>query len=156
LSLVVLDRPQTELAVLGVDETTGETHELTHARDEAWVELPDGSPTWLEDGSGFLFLRETPSGFTLEQHARNGAVVRALTRPELGVRAIVGVEPDGAAAIVLASTDPREQHVFRIPLSGEAPQALTSGGGVHSASAAHGVVVVSSSLRDGGGSVVAL
>ena len=58
----------------------------------------------------------------------------------------------------MASKDPREQHVWRVPLteSGGAPEPLTTGGGVHGAVVDRGVTVISSALRDGGSAATAI
>jgi dipeptidyl-peptidase 4 len=150
LSLVVLNRAQTELALLVVDADSGATRVLATAQDPAWVNVPVGAPRWLEDGSGFLWMTESASGWTLERRDRDGALLKTLTGPEFGLRAIVGLEPKSAAAIVLASTDPRQQHVWRVPLDGSAPQPFTDGGGVNTALARHGVIVISGALHQGG------
>lgn len=161
LTLTVLDRAQTELSLLAVDAASGSVRELVHASDPAWVNTVPGSPTWLEDGSGFLWLAESEPGFALELRDANGVVVREILPATFGTRAIAGVAPDGSNAIVTASKDPREQHVWRVPLRGagagpSAPEALTAGGGVHTAVADHGVVVIGSALRDGGASTTAI
>lgn len=156
LLLTVLNRMQTELALLAVDAETGSIRTLLEARDDAWLNLPEGPVQWLEDGSGFLWLTETEQGFALELHDASGALVRVVQPASFGARSIAGIEPDGAAAIVVASTEPTEQHVWRVPLDGSAPRALTSGGGVHSAQSEHGVTVISSSLREGGVAVRAI
>ncbi|HKP60423.1 MAG TPA: DPP IV N-terminal domain-containing protein [Polyangiales bacterium] len=151
LCLTVMNRAQTELLLLAVDPTSGDTRELLQGTDPAWISRPAGAPAWLEDGSGFLWLREGEPGDAIELHDPQGALVRTILPASFGTRAIVGIEAN--AAIVLASVDPREQHVYRVPFSGEAPQPLTSGGGVHVALADHGVVVITSALREGGSSI---
>jgi dipeptidyl-peptidase 4 len=151
LTLTVLDRAQTQLALLAV-EPSGAVRELLQATDAAWVKLVPGSPAWLDDGSGFLWLAESEPGFAVELRDAKGAVVREVLPATFGARAIAGVAPDGSGAIVIASKDPREQHVWRVPLGtgAGAPEALTTGGGVHGATVDHGVTVISSALRDGG------
>jgi dipeptidyl-peptidase-4 len=157
LCLSVLNREQTELSLIAVDAPNGTQRELVHVADPAWVERAPGAPAWLEDGSGFLWLTESDPGYALELRDPNGTLVREVLPASFGTRAIAGVEPDGAAAIVHASKDPREQHVFRVPLTGAGePEALTSGGGVHTAFAKHGGVVIGSAARDGGSSVTAI
>jgi len=157
LTLTVLDRPQTQLALIAVDPATGAVRELLQATDPAWVNVEPGSPTWLEDGSGFLWLAESEPGLALELRDAKGAVVREIVPATFGTRAIAGVAPDGSHAILIASQDPREQHAWRVPLAaGAAPEALTTGGGVHTAVADHGTVVISSALREGGGASVAI
>lgn len=158
LTLTVLDRAQTQLALLAVDAASGAVRELLHAEDSAWVNTEPGSPAWLEDGSGFLWLAESEAGLAVELRDAKGVLLREIVPATFGTRAIAGVAPDGSHAIVIASRDPREQHVWRVALAaaGAPPQALTSGGGVHTAVADHGVVVISSALRDGGGATTAI
>lgn len=158
LTLTVLNREQTALRVLAAEPTGVATRELLAVEDEAWVNLSPGSPTWFEDGSGFLWLDEREPGFALELRAADGTLRKVLTPAEFGARAIIGLEGQGdaAAVIVSASTQPREQHVFRVPLAGGAPVALSAGGGVHHAHADHGLVVVQSALREGGAHVTVI
>src|SRR5262249_13972792 len=115
-----------------------------------------GSPAWLDDGSGFLWMSESRGAWVLELRDPTGALVRAVTEPPFGLREIAGITPDGRAAIALAAQDPREQHVWRVPLDGSPPTALTAGGGVHSALSRHGVTVITSQLREGGTAVTAV
>jgi dipeptidyl-peptidase-4 len=150
LCLTVLNRAQTELALLAVTPETGTVRELLHVSDPAWVNLSPGSPTWLDDGSGFLWLREEEAGWELALHDKTGQQVRVVQPASFGSRSLAGVTPDGSAAIVIASQNPLEQHVFRVPLDGSAPLQLSAGAGVHEALAAYGSVVVRSALREGG------
>jgi dipeptidyl-peptidase-4 len=157
LCLTVLNRAQSELALLAVELGSGATRELLRASDSAWLDVPVGAPRWFEDGTGFLWLSERETGYALELHGADGKLLREILPAEQGTRAIVGVEPDGSAAIVLGSHEPREQHVWRVPLTVKAPPvALTADGGYHVALADHGVVVISSALRAGGARAVAI
>lgn len=156
LTLVVLNREQTEVAALAVDPATGATRPLIVERDDAWVNVPTDILTWLNDGSGFLWRTESHGSSSLDQYSAEGTLVRQVILPDLGLRGVAAITPDGKDLIVEAATDPREQHVWRVPLAGGAPVALTSGGGVHSALSKHGVVVISSKLRAGGNKVEVL
>jgi dipeptidyl-peptidase 4 len=148
LTLVVLDREQYELALLAVDPDTGAVRELLVERDAAWVNLPAGAPAWLPDGSGFLWMTEARGAWTLELHGADGAHLRSLTDPSFGLAALCGVA--GGAALVEASSDPLESHLWRVPLDGGAPARLTSEAGVHVAVSRHGAAVVTSALWAGG------
>jgi dipeptidyl-peptidase-4 len=70
LTLLVLSRDQTELAVLRADPATGATRVLLTEHDPAWVDVAPSRLTWLAEGSGFLWMSETDDGWTLWQHAR--------------------------------------------------------------------------------------
>jgi len=156
LTLVVLNRPQTELAVLAADPATGATRTLLEEQEATWIDVAPDGLAWLPDGSAFLWLTEAQGAWSLELHAPAGAHLRQIAPAAFGPRRIVGVSPDGKEVIVEAAADAREQHVWRVPLEGGAPVALTTGGGVHRAIAGHGVVVVRSAARAGGTSVAAL
>ncbi len=155
LTLVVVSRDQTELAVLRVDVATGKTQVVLSERDPAWVDIAPNRLTWLDDGSGFLWMSEMAGAWTLSHYRANGTKVRDVVAADVGLRDVAGVTPEGEV-IVMAAADPREQHVWRVPLAGGAPVALTSGGGVHTAMTRYGVVVVTSILRDGGTTVTAI
>src|SRR5207253_6098533 len=94
---------QTDLALLAIDPATGSTKQLLAEHDDAWLNVNVGAPRWLEDGSGFLWMTEAKGAWTLELHDKNGALVRQLTTPGQGLRALAGIAND--AAIVEASTD---------------------------------------------------
>ena len=155
ITIVVLSREQTELAVLAFDKPGAPARTLLVEHDDAWVNLTRptsfayaaSAPLWLPDHSGFLWQTEHEAN-VLELHAPDGKLVRELTKPELGLRALAGV--DGADAIVEASTDPTKRDVWRVPLVGGAPTALTHGEGVSYASVDRGVVVISTALHGGG------
>jgi dipeptidyl-peptidase-4 len=150
LTLVVLDRDQVEVAVLRVDVATGATAVLHTERDDAWINLAKGSPRWLADGTGFLWLTEQPGDWVLELRGPDGALVRRLTEPGFGVRSIAGIDDKRGVAWVIAGQTSIEDHVWQVPLDGGAPTAVTSGGGIHTAKSDHGVAVIVSLERDGG------
>jgi dipeptidyl-peptidase-4 len=150
LTLVVAGREQTIVAVVTVDPATGAARPVLVDKEPTWVNVvPDGL-AWLPDGSGFLWMTESSGAWSLEHHAADGSHVRTVLTADFGVRRIAGISLDGREVIVDGSGDPREQHVWRVPLAGGAPVALTASGGVHTARAGHGVIVVSSQLRGGG------
>ena len=148
LSVLALSRDQTHASLLALDAERGELKELLSEHDPAWLNLIHGNPTWLRDGSGFVWLHEQGDGYALQLRAANGELQRTLAEPSLGVREIYAAFAD--SVIVAAGTDPREQHVWRLPLGPGAPEQLTGPGGVHTAVAESGVVVISSEPREGG------
>lgn len=149
LAVVLLDRDQTDATLLALDPATGAAATLVTEHDDAWVNVDAGGPTWLDDGSGFLWMTERPGAWTLELHGPDGSLVRALTAPELGLRALAGVDARGA--IVEASPDPTRTDIYRIPFAGGAPERLGTADGVASVVVAkHGAVVIDSQLAAGG------
>jgi dipeptidyl-peptidase-4 len=163
LTALVLDRAQENLALLAFDLDRERDRDLgapgPHGaiagvpilteHDDAWLNADVGAPRWLDDGSGFLWMTEASGHWVLEHRAADGSRVRALTRPELGLRELVGLDDGGA--IVEASADPVIQDVWRIPLDGGPPVQLSDGDGVARAAAVHhGCVVIDTVLRAGG------
>ncbi|HET7502566.1 MAG TPA: DPP IV N-terminal domain-containing protein, partial [Kofleriaceae bacterium] len=155
LTALVINRDQTDLALLRFDPETGAARPILTEHDDAWLNVDVGAPRWLEDGSGFLWMTEAPGQYVLELHGPDGAPVRALTTPDFGLRELRGIV-DGAA-IVEASADPVRQDVWRVPLDGGAPVRLSDGDGLASAVAAkHSSVVIDTLLHAGGRKLVAI
>ena len=131
LSLVVQNRTQTEAAILLV-EPSGVSHVIHQERDEAWVNLEQDVPKWLDDGR-FLWTTERDGFNQLELRAQDGALVETLTPASLGLRGLVAVDDDGGAW-VRGGAEPTEEHLFRVPIA--APNdtvQLSQGEGLHSA-----------------------
>jgi dipeptidyl-peptidase-4 len=157
LTLIVVGRDQTQAAVLAVDPA-GATRALHVDKDPAWINVAPDALTWLPDGSGFLWMTESHGAWSLEHHAADGALVREVVTADVGLRRVAGVSPDGHELIIEAANDPREQQVWRVPLAGGAPVALTpvAAGGVHRAWSGHGAVVIASANRAGGGATAVI
>src|SRR5690606_32315887 len=146
LSLVVLSREQTDLALLARDER-GELRTLLTEHDDAWINVPGsrggfgyqpGAPLWLPDGS-FLWTTESHgNAWTVEHRGGDGKLIRRVTQPELGLRQLVGV--DGGDVIVEASADPLRSSIWRVPLAGGAPVQITKDDGVVVADFENGVL----------------
>ncbi|MBA3538495.1 MAG: DPP IV N-terminal domain-containing protein, partial [Deltaproteobacteria bacterium] len=135
LTAVVIDREQTDGAMLAFDPATGTARTLVTEHDDAWLNFDAGRPRWLEDGSGFLWMTESRGAWTVELRRPDGTLVRPLTTPELGLRDLIGVDATGA--IVNASTEPTRQDVWRIPFVGGAPVRLSDGDGDAAGTAKH-------------------
>jgi len=150
LTLVVMNREQTQLAALAVDPATGATRPLVVDRDPAWINIAPDPLTWLPDGSGFLWMTERRGAWSLERYAADGAALGPALMPDVGLRRVAGLSADGRDVIIEATSDPREQHVWRAPITGGPATALTSGGGVHRVQTGHGVLVIRSANRAGG------
>jgi dipeptidyl-peptidase-4 len=162
LSIVVLSREQQDLALITFD-ATGEARTLLTEHDHAWINVPSsraglgyrpGAPLWLADGS-FLWMTEShDDAWTIEQRSSDGKLMKRVTKPELGLRELVGV--DGTDAIVQASADPLRANVWRVPLAGGAPTQIATEDGVTSGDFDHGVLLLSTRLAAGGTKFVAV
>jgi len=163
LSIVVLSREQMDLAIIAFD-AAGNASTLLTEHDNAWVNVTRakghmsydaGAPLWLPDGSGFLWATESRGdAWTLELRGKDGALVRVLTKPELGLRTLIGL--DGDAAIVEASADPLRNSVWRVPLAGGAPESISNEDGVANADFDNGITVVFTMFATGGERTVAI
>jgi len=132
LTFVVEDRRQQDERVLTADPATGAVHALFDETDPAWVNLVEPNiPHWLKGGRQFLWTSERGGFWQLELRDAGGAVVRELTPPDLGYRALVGVDEAAGFVYVTGSGDPTEAQLWRFPLSGGAGKALTAGRGEH-------------------------
>jgi dipeptidyl-peptidase-4 len=133
LTLLVQNREQTEERLLAVDRASGQTRTLLVESDPAWLNILPSVPRWLAGGAGFLWISERAGEPRLELRAADGTPRRWLTAEGFGLHTLLGVDPAGASAYVTASADPTQDHVWRVPLGGGAPAALTRGAGLHRA-----------------------
>jgi dipeptidyl-peptidase-4 len=153
LTLVVMNRAQTELAVLAVEGDR--TRVLLTEKDPAWLDLPGKDlPRWLDDGRGFLWETERRGAWQLELRKADGSLDRELTSVDFGLRELDGWDAEARVAWVTASADPTQTQVWRVPLDGT-PQAVTTEPGVHGAIVADrggwavtGAALESGALRD--------
>jgi dipeptidyl-peptidase-4 len=151
LTLVVMNRAQTELAVLAASED-GATTKLLTETDPAWLNLDSPElPAWLADGSGFLWSTERRGGWQLELRGADGALQRELTPVSLGMQEFAGFAREASVAYVVASADPTESHVYAVALPDGTPRALTEERGVHDVLevADGGALAISSALPSG-------
>src|SRR5262245_2679298 len=153
LAILVQNREQTEELLLAVDPRTGRTTTLLEERDPDWLNLEENVPRWLEDGSGFLWETERSGESRLELHARDGSLVRIVTPEGFGLRRLVDVDEARGELYVIASAEPTEAQLFRLPLDPArgAVAALTTEPGLHDATFAKrfGAYVVTSNTLEG-------
>lgn len=133
LTLVVMNREQTELAVLACDPGTGATRTLLVERDPVWLNLDQTVPRWIDGGRAFLWIAERDdSGPWLERRGANGEDLGRLTPAGLRVHELKGVDEARGVAYLEATHDPAELHVWRVWLkSRRAPERVTRVPGVH-------------------------
>jgi len=138
LTILVQNREQTEEQLLEVDTDSASTgltaRVLLTETDDAWINLDQDVPRWLDDGSAFLWSTERNGGPQLELRGRDGSLIRAVTDVALGYRSIAHVDSGARTAVVSASPEPTESHLYRVSLDGAfAPQRITPHAGQNSA-----------------------
>jgi dipeptidyl-peptidase-4 len=138
LTIVVQSRDQRTVRVLEVADD-GSTTLVREDRDDAWVDLVEGSPDRLKDG-------RLVSTADADDARRLIVGDQTVTPPTLQVRDISHV---GDGVLFTASEEPETVHVWRWTTTGDLHR-LTEGPGVHGADAGGEVVVITSSTMDGG------
>jgi len=165
LTLVVLNRAETEEKVLAVDPATGKTTELLTENDPAWVNIAPmhgpsfntlDLPHWLPDGSGFLWAAERGGFWQLELRHADGSLDHAITPKGFRFDALDDVDFATKSVVVTASPERTSFGIYRLPIAGGVPVKLAASPGVHDAVFAtgqHGVFADRFSLADGSAGV---
>jgi dipeptidyl-peptidase-4 len=142
LSILVQNRLQNEEVLLRVDPRSGRTAPIHTERDEAWINLEQAMPRYLDGGESFLWSSERDGHWVLERRGVDGSKQATLTAADLGYEGLVAVDEDGGFAWVLANRgDPTSQHVVKVPLGGGDAVPMTEGRGLHDADV-HGEIWV--------------
>ncbi|MBB2200878.1 prolyl oligopeptidase family serine peptidase [Gluconacetobacter tumulisoli] len=160
LTLVVLNRAQTEERLLRVDVATGRTTLLLRESDPAWINItPAGEgrghalPHWLPDGSGFLWAAERDGKWRLELRHADGTLDHAVTPPDLPFVSLNDVDPGAGTVTVTANPDRTQTALYRLGLRGGAATPVGTEPGLHAARFAdggHAIFVDSIMAADGG------
>jgi dipeptidyl-peptidase-4 len=132
LTIAVQTRLQQELNLWRYNATTGRLEMLLTELDPAWLNLNHDKPHWLEDGS-FLWHAEGKKGPELHHRDRNGKLLKVVVGPEDGFLGVVHVSPKDKQVVYRASTNPTQEHLFRVSLPDGKPVALSKEPGLHSA-----------------------
>ncbi|MBL9002353.1 MAG: DPP IV N-terminal domain-containing protein [Phycisphaeraceae bacterium] len=152
LTLLVQNREQTRQQLLRADHVTGQTSVIFEEQDDAWLNIDQSVPRWLEDGSGFLWISDSSGHDRLEWRGESGSVVRAISPPGLSVRGLVSYDEAARVAYAVCSDEPTEQHVWAFPLDeGASPRRITQGTGLFGAvfSKDHSTHVITSNTLGG-------
>lgn len=129
----VQDRIQTWLDVLHVSPNGGEPKRLLRETTGAWVQSP-GDFWYLKDGS-FLMLSERDGFKHLYHHARDGKLLRPVTRGEWECRSVVRVDEEGGWIYYTGTAaSPIGNDFYKVRLEGGEPTRLTHEPGAHSVS----------------------
>jgi dipeptidyl-peptidase-4 len=142
LTLVVQSRDQRTMQVLTADPVTGTTALVREDHDPAWLDIVRGVPGWLPDGRLVWTAERDDTRRLIFDDA-------PVTPPGLQVRRVVHV---GGHAVITASEEPTEVHLWKVSGDGELNR-LTSDPGVHDGAAGGDVVVVVSATMGRSGSV---
>lgn len=136
LLITLLDREQKELVVQSVSPALGHVKTLLTQRDEHWVEVISGSPTWAPLGLGDVVTTVDDIGANTRRLAIDN---KPISPGEFIINSIVDVTDTGA--VVTGFLDPTTQQVAKVNWLGEL-EMLSDAEGWSVASAGHGVVTV--------------
>ena len=126
LTVLVQDRPQREQQLLAVDPATGKTRLLLTEKDEAWLNLEQTFPVWLEDGSGFLWYTERNGGPEVELRNADGSLARSLVKPDAGFRSLARYVEADRTLYFNGGPNPTESYLWRVK-DGGAPEQVRPG-----------------------------
>ncbi len=154
--ITVLRRSQNHGLVLAVDPGTGESQVHAELSDPRFVRTVDGTPCHLADGRVLVGSEIAHESYDARCLFADGTL---LTPPNLYVRRVVGKLGPGALdaelgdLLVEASTDPAEQHLYRVRGAlgrggGMTAQRLTHEPGWHTGECGGSTVVIGSSSLD--------
>jgi dipeptidyl-peptidase-4 len=133
--ILVQNRAQQDEILFAVDQTTGGVREIFREHDDAWLNLDQDAPRFLEDGQRFLWTTEREGEWRVELRHVDGSAPRALTPTGFGYGSLLGVDEAGQRMFVTASAEPTEMHVFEVSLAADAgaPRQMTEGHATHEA-----------------------
>ncbi len=150
LSLVVMNRAETEQRVLAVDPATGHTATLLTETDPAWIDIaPVGPgtradqgdlpmPHWLRDGTGFLWATEHKDRWVLQRRRADGTLDRSYA--ESGPHYLSLADADADSAVITVSPDRIGTEIERLSFATGQATPLSTAPGLHQARFAAGAV----------------
>jgi dipeptidyl-peptidase-4 len=120
LWLIRLNRLQNTARVMLGSLDTGDLRTVFTDSDEAWVDMRNDDPQWIEEGRFFTWLSERGGWRHLYLVSRSGDEVRLVTRGDYDVTGLVRVDDAGGWAYFMASPeDPISRFLYRATLSGD-------------------------------------
>lgn len=133
LTLVVMNREQTEVALLEANPETGDTSVIHVEKDPAWINLDPAVPAWTRDGNAFLWTTERDGAMALEIRAKDGTLIRTLAGKPDGFMDLAHFDAESGVAFLAVADDVKQTHVARLDIedpSGK-PVRLTTGASVN-------------------------
>jgi len=158
LTILVMNRDQTEMRLLAIDPASGAARELLRETDSAWLNThaddgrnPAEMPRWTEDGKGFLWASEKSGQWQLELHGADGKLIRKLTPDGFRFGGLVEVDDARGEAVIAGGPDRLANLLYRVDFKGGDPKPLAAERGSHHGEfgGGHELFVDNYSLTDG-------
>ena len=115
--LYVLDRPQKTGLLLALDPETGKTREILREHDDAFLEVDPSVPSVLPGGREALWSSERDGVSRLYKVDLASGALAPAAQKGFGYRSVLGVDARGSLALIEASTEPSEAHVYVVSLA---------------------------------------
>nr|WP_294914375.1 DPP IV N-terminal domain-containing protein [uncultured Neokomagataea sp.] len=169
LFAVLLNRAQTDERLISINPQTGQTHDILHDHDTAWLDLTPwegsgGQPlpvvltknTNIPDQS-FLWAAQRGAQWQLELHDANGTLLRALTPQTTPFVALNLYDAKTNTAIVTIQTSHTDTGIVRINLATGEQTPLSISPGLHRAAftpGGHETFIDNTNSADGTNTVI--
>jgi dipeptidyl-peptidase 4 len=124
LTITVETRDQHDLALMAVNQATGQTQTLVQEHEPTWVNFDQQMPHWLP-GRSFLWTSEREGAWQLELHQADGRLEKVLLPPAAHYQRLGGVT--GKEIFFLAAEDPTKHQLWRAGLDGFGVSIVTDG-----------------------------
>jgi dipeptidyl-peptidase 4 len=134
-TLLLEDRLQKNARLLSADLKTGKTRALVELTDPSFLNLPSGTPCWVESGNALLLATEASGFWQLLRYEDQGGRMtsRAIVDADAGFRSLVHLDPKRNVVFFSGGPNPRETHLFRKSLSTGKTDRLTDAPGEYTA-----------------------
>lgn len=137
------NRVQNRLDVVRFDPDTGKGTRILREESGIWINLHDIfeplEKGQADDDGGFVWGSERNGFRHLFVIGRDGSVLRQLTNGPWMVDDVLGVDEDAGTIYFTGNReDPRERHLYSVPLTGGSIRRLTSEAGYHGITLDHG------------------
>jgi len=126
LTFLVQNRHQTEEVLYAVDPGSSAPRQLLVEKDDAWLNLNQAFPLWLEDGSGFFWFTERNGGNEVELRSAQGELKASWVKPEAGFAALSGLDQKARTLYFTGGPNPTESRLYRVKQGG-APEEVPTG-----------------------------
>ncbi len=138
LGAIVVNRPQRTLWLVRFDRSTGQRTTVLTEESDLWLHVPPRGLIELESGE-FVWASERTGFRHLYVYAPSGELLRELTAGEWVVDDLLAVDLAGQMVyFTSAREDPREKHLYAVPLMGGDIRRITTEPGMHDVVIDHG------------------
>ena len=126
-----LNRPQTQLDLLGADAETGKSSVLLTEKDAYWINVADDL-RFLKDGKRFLWSSERSGYRHLYLYGLDGKEIAQLTKGDWEVTGVEAVDEEkGIVFFNATEKTPLERHLYQVGLDGTGFARITKKDGMH-------------------------